>query len=355
MLAGGNLDEQGSKRAIETILRNARAQRQLIDDLLDISRIISGKLRLEMRPIELAPMIEAVVDGVRPAADARNIHLQTALDSLISPVSGDPDRIQQIVWNLLSNAIKFTPEGGSVAVRLVRVHTHIEITISDTGQGIDPELLLHVFDRFRQADSSITRRHGGLGLGLSIVRQLVEMHGGTVTAESPGTGEGTVFKVILPLMSVHHELSDPETARPLIVATTRTDREPSLNDLRVLVVDDEPDARELVAAVLTLSGAEVVSVGSADEALAKMAQQQFDVLVSDIGMPKMDGYALISKVRQLSVERGGRIPAAALTAYAGIEDRRRVLASGYQMHIPKPVEPAELTSAVAGLAEPVAI
>lgn len=351
MLAGGSLDEQGSKRAIETILRNARAQRQLIDDLLDISRIISGKLRLELLPVELASMIEAVVEGVRPSADAKDIHLQTRLDPLISPVSGDPERIQQIIWNLLSNAIKFTPQGGRVEVRLQGIDSHVEITISDTGQGIDPELLLHVFDRFRQADSSITRRHGGLGLGLSIVRQLVEMHGGTVTAESPGTGEGTVFKVILPLMSVHHELSEVEKMRPLIVATSRIDREPSLSDLRVLVVDDEPDARELVAAVLTGSGAEVVSVGSAGEALEEMGRQQFDVLVSDIGMPEMDGYALIRKVRQLSVERGGRIRAAALTAYAGIEDRRRVLLAGYQMHIPKPVEPAELTRAVASLAE----
>ena len=350
LLASGNLDEQGSKRAIETIVRNARAQTQLIDDLLDISRIITGKLRLDMHPLELGPMIEAVVDGVRPAADARNIHLQTELDPLISPASGDPDRIQQIIWNLLSNAIKFTPGGGCVAVRLERLHSYAEITISDTGQGIDPELLLHVFDRFRQADSSITRGHGGLGLGLSIVRQLVEMHGGTVTAESPGAGEGTVFKVILPLMSVHHELSDVEKMRPMITDSTPTDRQPSLSDLQVLVVDDEPDTRELVTAVLTGSGAEVVSVGSAGEALAKMAGQQFDVLVSDIGMPKMDGYELISKVRQLPVERGGRIPAAALTAYAGIEDRRRVLAAGYQMHIPKPVEPAELTSVVVSLA-----
>jgi PAS domain S-box-containing protein len=359
LLASGNLDEQGSKRAIETIVRNARAQTQLIDDLLDISRIITGKLRLDMRPVEIAPMIEAVVDGMRPGADARNIHLQTELDLLIGSVSGDPARIQQIIWNLLSNAIKFTPEGGRVAVRLERIQTHIEITISDTGQGIDPELLLHVFDRFRQADSSITRKHGGLGLGLSIVRQLVEMHGGKVTAESPGAGEGTVFKVMFPLMSLHHELSDVEKMRPMIIASSPTDRQPSLKDLRVLVVDDEPDARELVAAVLTGRGADVVSVGSAREALAKMVRQQFDVLVSDIGMPEVDGYTLIGKVRQLPAECGGRIPAAALTAYAGIEGRKRVLAAGYQMHIPKPVEPSELTSAVASLAEryaePVAI
>jgi PAS domain S-box-containing protein len=359
LVASGNLDEQGSKRAIETIVRNARAQRQLIDDLLDISRIITGKLRLDMRPVELAPMIEAVIDGVRPAADARNIDLQTALDPLISPVSGDPDRIQQIIWNLLSNAIKFTPEGGRVQVWFERLESHVEITISDTGQGIASELLPHVFDRFRQSDSSSSRRHGGLGLGLSIVRQLVEMHGGTVTAESSGAGEGTVFKVIFPLISVDHEPSDVEKTRPMIAASTPTDREATLNDLRVLVVDDEPDTRELVAAVLTGRGAEVVSVGSAGKALEEMERQQFDVLVSDIGMPEMDGYALISKVRQLPVERGGNIPAAALTAYAGIEDRRLVLSAGYQMHIPKPVEPAELTSAVASLAErcaePVAI
>ena len=352
LLASGNLDEQESKRALETILRNARAQREIIDDLLDISRIITGKLRLDVRPVELATMIEAVVDGVRPAADARNIHLQTVTDPQINPISGDPDRLQQIIWNLLSNAIKFTPQGGRVEVRLERIDSHVEITISDTGQGIDAELLLHAFDRFRQSDSSTTRRHGGLGLGLSIVRQLVELHGGTVTAESPGVGEGTTFKVILPVTGVHHDPSDVEnTPQPMIEANSPTSPQPSLNGLRVLVVDDERDSHEIVAAVLTGSGAEVVSVGSAGEALAKMAQQQFDVLISDIGMPEMDGYALISKVRQLPVERGGRIPAAALTAYAGIEDRRRVLSAGYQMHIPKPVEPAKLTSAVAKLAE----
>ncbi len=219
MLIDGNLDEAASKHALEIIVRNARAQKRLIDDLLDISRIIAGKLRLNVRPVELAPMIEAVVDGVRPAADARSIYLQTALDSHISPISGDPDRLQQIFWNLLTNAIKFTPTGGHVQVRLERIASHVEITINDTGQGIDPELLPHVFDRFRQSDVSSSRRHGGLGLGLAIVRQLVELHGGTVTAESPGAGEGTTFKVILPLMSVHHELSDGEMTRPLSEVT----------------------------------------------------------------------------------------------------------------------------------------
>jgi len=359
MLTDGSLDEQASKRALETIIRNARAQKQLIDDLLDISRIITGKLRLDVRSVELAPIIETVVDGLRPAADARSIHLQIALDPRTSLISGDPDRLQQIIWNLLTNAIKFTPKGGRVQVWFERIESHVEITVSDTGQGIASELLPHVFDRFRQSDSSSTRRHGGLGLGLSIVCQLVELHGGTVKAESPGAGEGTTFKVILPLLSVHHELSDEEMTRPLIESHTLTDRQPSLADLRVLVVDDEPDARELVAAVLTGRGAEVVSVGSAGEALEEMERQRFDVLVSDIGMPQMDGYALIEKVRQLPAERGGRIPAAALTAYAGVEDRMRVLSTGYQMHIPKPVEPAELATVVASLVQrygvPVAI
>ncbi|HEY6119948.1 MAG TPA: ATP-binding protein, partial [Pyrinomonadaceae bacterium] len=281
---------------------------------------------------------------------------------------------------LLSNAIKFTPNGGRVDVQLAHIDSagspaehlgpsainamvedgqsaygaagsHVEITISDTGQGIDPELLLHIFDRFRQSDSSTTRRHAGLGLGLSIVRQLVELHGGTVTAESPGEGAGTTFKVILPVTTVHHDSSDLEkTTRPMIESNSSSDPQTSLNGLRVLVVDDEWDSREFVAAVLMVRGAEVVSFGSAIEALEEMARQPFDVLVSDIGMPEMDGYWLINKVRQLPAERGGEIPAAALTAYAGIEDCKRVLLAGFQMHIPKPVEPAELISAVASLA-----
>ena len=354
LLTTGKLDEQDSERALETIVRNARAQTQLIDDLLDISRIITGKLRLDVRPVELAPIIETVVDGVRPAADAKNIHLQTALDSSINPISGDPDRLQQIIWNLMTNAIKFTPKGGRVQVWLERVESHVEITISDTGQGIAPAFLPHVFERFRQSDSSSTRREGGLGLGLSIVRQLVELHGGTVTAHSEGEGEGTNFKVILPI-GVHHELSNVTMTRDLVDSKILTDWQPSLAGLRVLVVDDELDARELVGAVLAGGGAEVVTVESAVEALEEMERQHFDVLISDIGMPLMDGYALIERVRQLPVRSGGRIPAAALTAYAGVEDRMRVLLAGYQMHIPKPVEPAELTTVVANLAERYAV
>ena len=352
LLRNGKLDDVAAKRALEIIGRNARAQRQLIDDLLDTSRIITGKMRLEVRPVELGSLIEIVVDAVRPAADARNIHIQTVLDPLISPISGDPQRLQQIIWNLLTNAIKFTPKGGSVEVRLERIESHVELAISDTGQGIEPEFLPHVFDRFLQSDSSSTRRHGGLGLGLSIVRQLVELHGGSVTALSPGAGQGTTFKVILPLMSVHHVRSDVEAMTPTsIVTKPPIESQLSLAGVRVLVIDDEPDACELIAAVLAGRGAEVVAVESAVEALAELQGQRFNVLVSDIGMPEIDGYALIEKIRQLPAEHGGRVPAAALTAYAGVQDGMRALTAGYQMHISKPVEPAELVAVVAALAQ----
>ena len=351
LLAGGALDNEDKERALETIARNANSQKQLIDDLLDVSRIITGKLRLNVRPVELAPIIEAVVEGVRPTADSKHIHLVTILEPLMSPVSGDPDRIQQIIWNLLTNAIKFTPMNGRVEVKLERIHSHIEVTISDTGQGIAPEFLMHVFERFRQSDSSTTRSHGGLGLGLSIVSQLVELHGGSISAKSPGEGMGTIFRIVLPLLSIHRNASHPEAMAPQLKTEPLTDRQPSLHDLRVLVVDDEPDARDLIATVLKGRGAEVVTVDSGDEALQEMGRQEFDVLISDIGMPVMDGYGLIEKVRQLPVERGGRIPAAALTAYAGVEDRMHLLSAGYQIHIPKPVEPAELATVVASLAE----
>ena len=348
MLATETLDEPAARNAVEVILRNARAQRQLIDDLLDISRIITGKLRLNVQPIETAPMIEAVIQGLIPAAVAKDINLHSVIDPELSPINGDPDRLQQIIWNLVSNAIKFTPKGGSVQVRLQRVASQLEITVKDSGQGIDPALLPNIFDRFLQADSSTTRPHGGLGLGLSIVRELVELHGGTVSAQSRGIGEGATFRVLLPLLSVHHQLAEVEIRAPLVLDTTR--HEPVLSDVRVLVVDDEPDALKFVSAVLTTRGAEVVSVGSAGEAIDEMEKHHFDVLVSDIGMPETDGFELIKQVRKLSPEHGGRIPAAALTAYAGVEHRMKVLSAGYQMHIPKPVEPAELATVVVSLA-----
>ena len=351
LLKEGTLDHVAAQRALETIGRNARAQRQLIDDLLDTSRIITGKMRLEVRPVELAPLIEIVVEAVRPAANARNIRLKVVLSSLTSPISGDPQRLQQIIWNLLTNAIKFTPKGGSVEVRLERIRSHLELLINDTGEGIEPEFLPHVFDRFLQSDSSSTRRHGGLGLGLSIVRQLVELHGGTVTALSRGLGQGATFKVILPLISVHHMPDNVETRPNPMAPKARTDKQLSLAGLRVLVVDDEPDARELIVAVLKGGGAEVVAVESGSEALAELERQPFHAMVSDIGMPDMDGYELIKKIRRLPAERGGGLPAVALTAYAGAQDRIRAVSAGYQTHISKPVEPAELVTVVANLAE----
>jgi CheY-like chemotaxis protein/two-component sensor histidine kinase len=313
--------------------------------LLDISRIMTGKLCLDLRVVKLAPLIQAVVDDVRPAANAGSINLEAAFDSDVRPILGDPDRLQQIVWNLLTNAIKFTPKGGDVQVRLERNDSHALITVNDTGQGIATEHLPHVFERFRQADSSNTRSNSGLGLGLSIVRQLVELHGGTVTAESSGENTGATFRVMLPVPSVH-EIPDPaEKTDPKNERNSLTTNQTSLNGVRVLVVDDEQDTRELVAALLTTCGAEVVSVSSATEALDQMKRHRFDLLISDIGMPEMNGYDLIARIRELGEEHGGRTPAMALTAYAGFDDRKRALAAGYEMHIPKPFVAAELISA----------
>jgi PAS domain S-box-containing protein len=351
LLTEGRLDKQQTARAIETITRNARAQGRLIDELLDISRIMTGKLCLDLRVVKLAPLIQAVVDDVRPAADARSINLETAFDSDVGAILGDPDRLQQIVWNLLTNAIKFTPKGGEVHVRLEQNDWQVLITVDDSGQGIATEHLPHVFERFRQADSSNTRSNSGLGLGLSIVRQLVELHQGSVTAESSGENAGATFRVMLPVPTLHEVPSAAEKTDPDNERNSPTAAQRSLNGLRVLVVDDEQDTRELVAAVLTTCGAEVVSVGSATEALDQMERQRFHLLISDIGMPGMNGYDLISRIRQLGEEHGGRTPAMALTAYAGFDDRKRALAAGYEMHIPKPFVAAELISAAIFLTE----
>jgi PAS domain S-box-containing protein len=351
LLTDGRLDKQQTGRAVETIARNARAQGRLIDELLDISRIITGKLCLDLRVVKLASLIQAVVNDVRPAADARSINLEAAFDSDAGAILGDPDRLQQIVWNLLTNAIKFTPKGGDVHVRLERNDSHVLITVNDSGQGIASEHLPHVFERFRQANSSNTRSNSGLGLGLSIVRQLVELHLGTVTAESAGENAGATFRVMLPVPSLHEVLNGPEETDPENERNSPTTAQHSLNDLCVLVVDDEQDTRDLVAAVLTMCGAEVVSVGSATEALEQMKQQRFDLLISDIGMPEINGYDLISRIRQLGEEHGGRTPAMALTAYAGFEDRKRALAAGYGIHIPKPFVAAELIGAAIFLTE----
>jgi len=343
LLRSDKLDHAATERALEAIERSARSQAQLIEDLLDVSRITSGKLRLDVRPIELPSVVEAAIESVRPGAEAKGMRLEIVLDRNAGVVSGDPERLQQVVWNLLSNAIKFTPRGGRIQVRLQHVNSHVEITVSDTGQGINPQFLPHVFERFRQADSSSTRAHGGLGLGLAIVRHLVELHGGRVRAESPGEGQGATFVVELPLAILHQPLR-PDRVHPRASEGVPFDGKPKLGSVRILVVDDEPDTLDTLRAVLEQAGAEVCTVASAREALTTLALWHADVLLCDIGMPEEDGYSLIRKVRGLTPERGGHIPAVALTAYARVEDRLNVLSSGFQMHVPKPVEPAELVA-----------
>ena len=355
MLRTNRFDAETAAQALETIERNAKAQAQLIEDLLDVSRIITGKLRLDIRPVEPVAVINAAIDAVRPAADAKNVKLITMLDPWAGIVSGDPDRLQQVLWNLLSNAIKFTPKDGSVQVRLERVNSHIEIIVSDTGQGIEPEFLPFVFDRFRQADSTLTRAHGGLGLGLALVRHLVEMHGGTVRADSPGKDLGATFTIKLPMRAVYHQEEEALKSEPLETidkVDVTFNCPPELKGVRVLVVDDEEDARSLLIAVLEQCSATVRTCASVAEALAEIEEWKPDVLVSDIEMPGEDGYALIRSVREREADEGGeKLPAVALTAHARAEDRMRVLSSGYQMHVPKPVEPAELAVVIASLSE----
>jgi PAS domain S-box-containing protein len=350
LLRVNQLDDKSMAGALETIERNARAQSQLIDDLLDVSRIITGNLRLDVRQIDPGSFIEAAIEALRPAAEAKDVRIQKLMDTGVATVAGDPARLQQVVWNLLSNAIKFTPKGGRVQVRLERVNSRIEITISDTGGGIKAEFLPHVFERFRQADQKTTRQHGGLGLGLAIVRHLVELHGGTVEADSPGEGQGATFVVKLPVVPLYQKESPAERVHPAARdAPPNYDCLERLDGLKVLVVDDEVDTRELFKAGIGQCGAEVLTAGSAREALATLEEMRPDLLISDIGMPGEDGYELIRQVRALPAERGGRIPAIALTAYARMEDRLRALRAGYQMHISKPVELAELVTVMASL------
>ncbi|HEV7374135.1 MAG TPA: response regulator [Pyrinomonadaceae bacterium] len=348
LLQTKTLDQENMERALETIERNARSQSQLIDDLLDVSRIITGKLRIDMRPVELVSIIEAAIDSMRPTAQAKSIKFEVACDKTASHVSGDSNRLQQIVWNLFSNAVKFTPEGGRINVSLERSGEHAQITISDTGQGIDARFLPFIFDRFRQADGSTTRKYGGLGLGLAIVRHLVELHGGTIKVHSDGVDQGATFTVLLPLKTDYRKL-DVGTELASIQSQGgehSSNRAPALDGLRILVVDDEADTRELIAAVLSQSGAEVKSTGSVAEALSTLKVWVADLIITDIGMPEEDGYALIRKVRQLG-HQYSQIPAVALTAYASIEDRTRVLSAGFQVHIAKPVVPAELITKIA--------
>jgi signal transduction histidine kinase/CheY-like chemotaxis protein len=350
MLRTGQFNGDSAAKAFETIERNARAQAQLIDDLLDVSRIITGKLRIDVRPVDPNAFIEAAIESVRPAAEAKGVRVQRIMDTGVVTVSGDPVRLQQIVWNLLSNAIKFTPRGGRVQVRLERVNSHIEIGVSDSGPGIEQEFLPYVFDRFRQADGRTTRQHGGLGLGLAIVRHLVELHGGTVRAESPGEGQGAIFTVLLPVAPVYQSTGQEARVHPAARDTLPSYECPDrLDGLRILVVDDEPDTRDLLKVGLSQCGADVTVAGSVSEALEALGRAVPALLISDIGMPEKDGYELIRLVRELPAEGGGKVPAIALTAYARVEDRMQALRAGYQMHVPKPVELAELVAVAASL------
>jgi PAS domain S-box-containing protein len=336
--------------AVNVIERNARAQSKIIADLLDMSGIMSGKVRLELQRVDLASVINATIDSIRPTAQAKGIELYVVLDPKAGPVSGDPSRLQQVFWNLLTNAMKFTARDGRVTITLSRTDSHLEIEVTDEGEGMDPAFLPHVFDRFRQADASSARRHGGLGLGLSIVKQLVEMHGGTVTAKSPGPGLGSTFRVTLPVMLREEAHESPKSPAQGASHDERAKiPDMDLDRVRVLVVDDEPDARALVERLLLDCNAQVRIAGSVGEAMALVEDEKPDVLVSDIGMPGEDGYALIRRVRALP-NGASQIPAIALTAYARTDDRVKAINAGFQVHLSKPVEPVELVAMVASLA-----
>lgn len=347
MLRSGQLGASDYARGLASIERNASAQVQLIEDILDGSRIITGNLQLEIRPLDLTALVHAAVDAVRLEADAKGITLQLELDPAAARVVGDPDRLQQVIWNLASNAVKFTPKGGRVDVRLARVGTSIELSVSDSGQGISAEFLPHVFERFRQAEGSTTRRHGGLGLGLALVHHLVEAHGGGVRAESAGAQRGARFIVTLPVQAVYAESPEGPRVTPTPAPTARAGL---LNGVSVLVVDDDADARELVATVLLTAGADVVVAKSALDALDIVQRGGAMVMISDIGMPVIDGYELMRRIRALTGARN-RLPAAALTAYSREQDRRLALEAGFQAHVSKPVEPAELVRVVLNLVD----
>ncbi|HEV8071850.1 MAG TPA: PAS domain S-box protein [Planctomycetaceae bacterium] len=344
----GTLSDEDMKDAGRVIERNARTQKQLIEDLLDMSRIISGKLRLDLQQIEPATVIEAAVETIRPTAGVKDIRIEMLLDPLAGPVLGDPARLQQVVWNLLSNAIKFTPKQGRIQVRLERANSHIEISVSDTGQGIDPAFLPYLFERFRQADASTTRKHGGLGIGLAIVKEIVELHGGTVRAKSAGEGQGAAFIVTLPLMVLKRR---PDTARVHPTAPSAIPIDPGsteLSGLKILFVDDEPDARGLVKRLLEECGAEVVTADSASQALELVTHYSPNLVISDVGMPEVDGYEFLRKLRK-SDHLSATVPAIALTAFARSEDRTRALRAGYIHHVAKPIEPSELLATIAAV------
>ncbi|SEK28297.1 PAS domain S-box-containing protein [Stigmatella aurantiaca] len=349
MLRTGQLPPEKHARALEAVERNTQVQTQLIEDLLDVSRIITGKMRLEARLVNPREFIEAALDAVRHAADAKGVLLHSELAPDTGSISGDTDRLQQMVWNLLSNAIKFTPKGGQVTVRLQRMDASVLIEVEDNGQGIPKGSLSHIFERFWQVDGSSTRKHGGLGLGLAIVRHLTELHGGTIEAFSQGEGKGALFSLKLPLATVPVLQGTPPPVQPPSRVGAPQLLAPDLEGLLVLVVDDEPDARELLTVVLENCRAQVITAASAWEGLERLQRSRPQVVISDIGMPGEDGYSFMRRLRALPVERGGQTPAIALTAFARMEDRTRALLAGFQMHVPKPVEPAELVLVLASL------
>jgi CheY-like chemotaxis protein len=349
MLQTGSVSGSTSRRAVEAIVRNASAQVQLIDDLLDVSRIITGNMRLDVRPVDIRGVIESALDAVRPAAALKGVRLEIILDPNAGAVSGDPDRLRQVVWNLLSNAVKFTPRDGRVQVRLQRARSHIEIVVSDTGQGIGPEALPYIFDRFRQEDGSITRRHGGLGLGLALVRHLVELHGGTVTGHSDGVDQGSTFVVRLPVPIMKLSPGEdwrhptaPDESKALSILT-------SLGGVRVLLVDDDSDSLDVTTVILTAAGADTRACSSAAAARDILEGWEPHVLVCDIEMPDEDGYTFLRNLRS-SAAAWSNTAAIALTAYGRSEDRLRALAAGFSFHLAKPVDPAELSQVIASLA-----
>jgi signal transduction histidine kinase len=355
LLATGKLDEANSTRAIESIERNARSQAKLIEDLLDVSRIITGKMRLEIHAVEAGPIIEMTVDAVRPASDAKGISIRVEMDPNLGQIPCDPNRLQQVVWNLLSNAVKFTPHGGSIDIRLAEVDSHAQISVTDSGEGISADFLPYVFERFRQAEGSITRKHGGLGLGLAIVRHLVEMHGGEIRADSAGKDLGATFTVRLPLTTHAAAEPPPDATHPATApAAGAGGCEPAcdmklLDEVRILIVEDDADTLRMLADLLAQHGAAVKPTASASEALEEIERWGPDLLISDVSMPGEDGYSLIGKVRALGSERGGDVPAIALTSPATAEDGERMMAAGFQTHMSKPVEPARLVMVAANL------
>jgi PAS domain S-box-containing protein len=342
ILKAGRLDNESSGRAIEVIERNAWAQKQIIEDILDVSRVITGKLQLHLGPVDLVSVVNAALDAVRPALEAKDIKIETHFQEGLKIMTGDVDRLQQVVWNLLSNASKFTPVGGVVGVRVTQDDTYAQVQVSDTGSGIAADFLPHVFERFRQADGSTTRTHGGLGLGLAIVRHLVELHGGVIAAENVTSGSGAVFTVRLPLRSSELNLKTAAAATPLAERLSEVD----LENVRILVVEDDLDALDLLTIDLTEHGAKVRGASSAAEALALLRSEPFDLLISDISMTDTDGYNLIKQVRKQEGEDGEHIPAIALTAYARTQDRIRAIAAGYNTHVAKPIEICELVTVV---------